>query len=212
MKTLLSITLLALLAAGCSDAPVASTESDPGPVRISGITPSYAKPEDAGLASVVGPLLHEVNVLFAQSQSNGVAGMDLAQLDAQLDAHRLGVDERHRYEVDQLGSLRMLPMIDLACIADCQELRRKHVDRLLTAGFPDARILEREIDRIGLSEAERSAARRTAASNAERWMEQRGLSKSSPACGDGPLCKEIRASGDEMSEEIVEAAARLRRS
>jgi hypothetical protein len=162
--------------------------------------------------SEIGPLLHEVNVLFSRLTSADMTKDDLAMLDKQLDAHRSGADARYRYVVEQLGSYNMLPMIDLACGSGCSDLRRKHVERLLDSHYPDARILEREIDRAGFRGSQRDAAPVTARRNAEVWIaRQNHSSKAGQPCNsDVELCESMDEARQSTFTQIVEASKRLR--
>ncbi len=204
--------LIALALLGCTEEAVTVAPAVAEPVRVTGLTPNYVKSEQRGDASIVGPFIHQANVLFSHSDGSGITPSVLSQLDEKLDAHRIEVPSEYRYRIDQVASHRMLALLDLHCPSDCDALREKHITRLLDSEFPDARVLEQYIAQMNWPSDEVREARLKAALNAEQWLEQRGLSKTSPACGDSPVCEEIRTNGDEMSEEIAEAMARLRRS
>lgn len=217
MKRIVFSLFTVLLIAGCgaADTPMPSAPLD-APERVQEVaymSPNWVRPEHATDMETNSRLGADATLAVAQAvETHGTDNWPA--VDADLDAFRSQVDEQMRYFADQLLSHRMVRLLDAHCADACDDLRAKHVRRLIDAGFPDARLLEAEMARTSAAwpRAERRALALQAAANAEAWLEQarlRAPAKAARSCDQDAGCGETADAQQRATEAIAEAAARL---
>lgn len=208
------LALACLVLVGCADeAAVAPEIAAPAvEAQVQHLSPSMVKAEHASdivSRSEVNRAAQRV-VVAALGQEPDRWAANLQEADAQLDLHRETVEDEYLYLIDQSMSGHLLYVMDQACPDACNDLRAKHVERLLDAGYPDAARLETQLARLDLPADVRRAAEQQAAANAHAWLgTSRTLAKNGCSGLENEDCTAVSSAQDEATRRIAEAAQRL---